>query len=89
MTCCHTLNNRFQTLRRGTPPALDTIMQDTQIATVTDEFGIQTTVRMEVTHSGMYKVSVIHKFPSGNFMGETFDNQSKVAATGLLRFYTS
>ena len=62
---------------------------DTQIATKTDEFGITTTVRVQPTHSGLCKVLVMHKFPSGNYAGETFDNQSEVAALAMMKFYTT
>lgn len=39
---------------------------------------------------GLYKVKVIHKFDSGNFLTEPeFNNLSLVAAKGLLEYYTS
>lgn len=53
------------------------------------EAGIETTATMVPTHSGMFEVSVIHRFDSGNFSKENpIENLSEVAATGLLTFYT-
>lgn len=59
--------------------------------TATKQFpGGYTTATMIPTHSGMFKVTVIHRFDSGNFCTEKpHDNLSKVAALGLLHFYTS
>lgn len=38
--------------------------------------------------AGMFTITVIHRFPSGNFIKKVIENQSEVAALGLLHFYT-
>lgn len=49
-----------------------------------------TTASILQSNAGMFKVTVIHRFDSGNFIKEPeFDNLSLVAAKGLLHFYTS
>lgn len=53
------------------------------------EFGIETTASMLAGDAGMFRVTVIHRFDSGNFMKEDpIENLSRVAAEGLLHFYT-
>jgi hypothetical protein len=52
---------------------------------------IQTTATMIPTRSGLYRVTVIHRFfDSGNFYSEKpMENLSYVAAEGVLHYFTS
>lgn len=53
------------------------------------ETGIETTASILPGNAGMYRVTVIHRFDSGNFHKELDkDNLSLVAAEGLLHFWT-
>ncbi len=50
---------------------------------------IETTATIVPTHSGMFKVIVIHRLPSGNFQKQEHDNLSRVSALGLQTFYVA
>lgn len=49
--------------------------------------GGETTVTVMEAYAGMYRVIVIHRFDSGNFITERDEIVSLVAAEGMLAFY--
>jgi hypothetical protein len=60
------------------------------IKTVTKyEAGIETQVSILETGVGLHKVTIIHRFDSGNFLTEKpQENLSLVAALGVAKLYT-
>lgn len=65
-------------------PAMKLIKQRTKY-----ENGIETQASILETSPGLHKVTVIHRFDSGNFLTEKpQENLSLVAALGVVEFYT-
>lgn len=65
-------------------PALTLVKQRTKY-----ENGIETQASILETGPGLHKVTVIHRFDSGNHLTEKpQENLSLVAALGVLEFYT-